>query len=179
MKEKKDTNNEIKKEEEQEEKSEGKDFQKEIEKLQKNLAEEKDAKLRALADAQNIKARAQKEKEELLLYSQLGLLAKILDVVDDFSHLIESKPLPDDDPWMKGVLMVYQKLQDLVHSEGVKQLEAKEGDVFNPLEQEAIGFVTVDSDDEDQKIAQIVTQGYKQTHNDKIIRPAKVIVKKK
>ncbi len=146
--------------------------------LEEQLEKEKESTLRALADYQNLKNRVQKEREELINYSQNGLLVKILDVLDDFKHVIDSNEHKDD-PWFQGVMMVYQKLADIVKMEGVEVIEVQIQDQFNPTLHEAIGFVTVQEDGDDQKIAQVVSNGYKKAGDDKVIRTAKVIVNKK
>jgi len=147
--------------------------------LEEEIAKEKDGKLRALADAQNIKMRMQKEKEELLKYSQTVILLKILDVIDDFRNVIESYKGKDEDAWFSGVLMVYQKLLQMAEEAGVEVVMVKAGDTFDVTVHEAVGFVTVTEDNAMQKIAQVVAQGYRQKESGKIIKSAKVIVNKK
>lgn len=150
-----------------------------VQELEQMLEAEKDGKLRALADCQNIKMRAEKRERELIQYSQTALLLKILDVVDDFRNVLISKPHQEgDNGWYDGVHMIYTKMLGIVHDEGVDVVEVKENQPFNPSQQEAIGFVTVTEERDNQLISSVVSNGYKKRDSDQMIKTAKVIVKK-
>ena len=149
-----------------------------IHELEEALAKEKDAKLRALADAANMKSRFEKERIAMMSFAQTGVLVKVLDIIDDFNLLLESDK-DETSSWKEGVKLIYQKLLDLIKSEGVEVIDVHVGDAFDPRVHEAIGFVTVTNDDENKKVAQVAAKGYKRTDNDSVVRSAKVIVNNK
>ena len=59
-------------------------------------------------------------------------------------------------------------------SEGVKEIEVKIGDPFNPHLEECIETI---EDSEDEKIIEVVAKGY--IIGDRVLRPVKVKVSKK
>ena len=156
-------------------------FEKRIEELKKEVEDEKNAKLRYAADCKNITMRANKEKEELLKFAQNALLAKLLDFTNDFKNIVESETFiaSKEDPWFHGVEIVYDKLFEIVNSEGIMVIDAKEGMPFNAQFHEAIGFITVTDESENQKIAKVASLGYKRVDSDKVVLPTRVIVNRK
>lgn len=152
----------------------------EIEELKKALELEKNAKLRFMADCENLKARFSKEREDLIAFSQNALLLKILDIVDDLGNLLRSHEENGnaENSWIDGLKMIYQKLLTLIEMEGVEVIKINKGDKFDHDTSEAVGFTNVSNDDEVNKIAQVVSMGYLNKKLGKVIKTGKVIVTK-
>ncbi len=156
------------------------DVNKDMERLNAELAEarrEKDQFLamaqRAQADFINYKRRVEEERKELEKYAKSNLLLKVLNVLDDFQRALAHLPQEDMPPqWLEGVRLIRRKLELFLESEGVSKLDVI-GKNFNPGEHEALSFE--DSSEEDNgKIISVIREGYK-LHN-RVLRPAQVTV---
>lgn len=119
--------------------------------------------LRALADYQNLEKQTQNWKESYSVYAALGVIQKLLEVLDDLEKAQDH--LKDE-----GLQLVINKLKSVLTSEDVEELDL-EGKEFNPSEAEVIG---TEPGEKDNTIIKMSQKGYK--IKNKIIRPAKVIV---
>ena len=130
---------------------------------------------RAQADLVNYRRRVDEERRELQRNANAALLAKFLDVVDDFERAIGM--LPDDAAeagWQEGLLLVKRKLDSVLQSEGVSKIEA-EGKPFDPWEHEAV-FHQETADVEEGVVISVFKEGYRL--HDKVLRASQVIVAK-
>jgi molecular chaperone GrpE len=148
-----------------------------IEDLKKALAEEKvksEANLaryqRAQADYSNLKRHSEEEKAETIKSACASLVLDILPVLGDYERALSAIP-PDISglEWVKGIQMIDKKLRDALEKRGVSAIQA-EGQEFDPRFHEALGY----SKGKRYMVIHQVEPGYKL--NDRIIRPAKVIV---
>lgn len=119
--------------------------------------------LRALADYQNLERQTAAWKEEFVQYSNVALIRKVLEVLDDLEKAQEH--IKDE-----GLQLVVAKLKNILLGEGLEELEL-EGKVYNPTEAEV---VTTEAGEKDNVVVKVLLKGYRL--RDKIIRPAKVIV---
>ncbi len=129
---------------------------------------------RAEADLSNFRRRAEQERADLARFSNASLIGKLLPVVDDFDRA--SKTLPPalhDMTWIDGVLLIQRKLQLILESEGVKTIEVKPNDVFDPNIHEAVSHDEALGVESGHVIEEL-QKGYKL--NDRVIRPALVRV---
>lgn len=148
-----------------------------IEELKKALAEEKaksEANLagwqRAQADFINYKRFAEQEKAETCKVANIGLLAAILPILDDFERAIASIPADrGKEKWAEGFNLIHRKFKDTLHKQGVVQIQAL-GMEFDPHIMDAMSAGKGKKD----IVVLELERGYKL--NDKVIRPAKVIV---
>jgi molecular chaperone GrpE len=155
--------------------------QAEIDALKKDLAaaqarssEYLDGWQRARAEFSNYKKRQEGEYANLRTLSTSTLVAKLLPVLDDFERA--SRTLPDplrDMTWIDGVLLIQRKLQLILESEGVKLIEVKRNDEFNPTIHEAISHDEAPGVDSGHVIEE-VQKGYKL--GERVIRPSLVRV---
>lgn len=86
--------------------------------------------LRALADNDNFRKRAARDREEYIKYASLPLLKQLLSVMDDLDRAVHSYGA-DQEPVLKGLEMIQNKLKEIVQNEGVKELETI-GKPFDP-----------------------------------------------
>ncbi|MDP2671868.1 MAG: nucleotide exchange factor GrpE [bacterium] len=120
---------------------------------------------RALADYANLARRSEEEKQLVVKFANVVLIAKFLEVLDSLEaaqKVIQSE----------GLELVIQKLRTIFASEAVKEVEL--GEEFDPAKAEAVESV---AGEEDGKILEVVEKGYEL--NGKLIRPARVRVSKK
>ncbi|MFM7678352.1 MAG: nucleotide exchange factor GrpE [Roseiflexaceae bacterium] len=144
-----------------------------IDALEKEVADHKDAFLRATADYRNLKRRYDTERIELIGRAAATVLLKLLPVVDDMSRATASvTPEVADTSWYGGFRLIPQKLQQLLDSEGVTAI-VSEGAPFDPNLHEAIAYEPCDAAHDGKVVAEL-QRGY--MLRDKVLRPAVVKV---
>ena len=128
---------------------------------------------RAQADLVNYKRRADEERISLSKFSNSRIITKLLPVKEELDLAItHSGTARAVDSWLEGIKLIQRKLLTLLESEGVELIEGV-GDMFNPVEHEALGT------DESTEIPaghiiEVVRSGYRL--QDRVIQPAQVIV---
>lgn len=144
------------------------------EKLEEDLAKEKDKFLRLFAEFENFKRRTAKERIDLFKTANQEVLQAMLPVLDDFDRAMIQISKTDDEVLLKGVQLIQEKLKSTLVSKGLEEVELKTGDVFNADFAEAITQIPAPTDDLKGKIVDVVEKGYKL--GDKIIRFPKVVI---
>ncbi len=99
------------------------------------LKEEHDRYLRAAAELENYRKRAQKERDEVLRYGNEKLLKDLFPVVDNLDRALAAAPA--DDPMVKGVTLVRASLEQVLGRYGVTSFSAM-GQPFDPAKHEAL-----------------------------------------
>lgn len=139
------------------------------------LREEHEKLLRAVADLDNFKKRAAKEKEEVQKFGVERLLKDFLPVADNLDRAIEHAAAGSEaGGLLEGVRMVKKLLEDTLGKHGVKGFSAV-GQPFDPRLHEAIQQQETAEVPEHTVVAELV-RGY--TLNDRLVRPALVVVAK-
>lgn len=141
------------------------------------LSESKDAVLRAEAEMQNVRRRAERDVENAHKYGIERLLQNLLPVVDSIEKSIESADQADrddNDPVMEGIRLCYKLLLDILEREQVEVVDPL-GEPFDPNEHEAMSMVE-NPDMEPNSVFAVMQKGYKL--NNRLIRPAMVMVSK-
>jgi len=144
------------------------------EKLEEDLAKEKDKFLRLFAEFENFKRRTAKERIDLFKTANQEVLQAMLPVLDDFDRAMIQISKTDDELLLKGVQLIQEKLKSTLVSKGLEEVELKAGDDFNADFAEAITQIPAPSNDLKGKIVDVVEKGYKL--GDKIIRFPKVVI---
>ena len=129
---------------------------------------------RAQADLVNYRNRASQEIEEAKRAVQFGVISRFISIVDDLERAVENAPEGAQTEWTEGVELVLRNLEKALELEGVSQIESL-GKSFDPREHDALLYEE-NSDTEDGLILNVIQQGYRL--NERIIRPARVIVSK-
>lgn len=143
--------------------------------LMEKVKESHERMLRAVADLENFKKRAQKEKEEAQKFGTERLLKDFLPVIDNLERALEhARGASDFDSLKTGVVMTRKLFEDSLSRNGVKPFSAK-GKPFDPMRHEAMSQVETDQMPPNQ-VFQEVLRGY--TLNDRLVRPALVMVSK-
>ena len=155
-------------------KHEEKEEESELQKVQQELAEQKDKFLRLSAEFDNYRKRTMKEKAELILNGGEKSITSILPVVDDLERALKNMETATDVEAVKeGVQLIYNKFMNVLGQNGVKVIETQE-QPLNTDYHEAIAVIPAPEEEKKGKILDCVQTGY--TLNDKVIRHAKVVV---
>jgi molecular chaperone GrpE len=136
-----------------------------VAKLQAALAEIetlKDAGLRALAEGENIRRRAEREKTEARLYAIDKFARDLVSVADNLGRAIITAPeaFKGDaafDSYATGVEMTERELQGAFERHGLQKIGAK-GDKFDPTFHQAVAQIP--SDIPAGEIAEVFQPGY-------------------
>jgi len=130
--------------------------------------------LRLYAEFDNFRRRTNKERLELTQTASAGVIREILPVLDDFERAIANmSDAGDINAVVEGITIIYKKLQGVLKSQGVEEIEAL-GESFNPDLHEALTHIPAANDAQKGCVVDVVEKGYKV--KDKIIRHPKVVV---
>jgi molecular chaperone GrpE len=145
-----------------------------IEELGEKLQEMQDKHLRLQAEFDNFRRRTMKEKADLIKSGGESVLVNILPVVDDFERALDSlKDVADDDAGKQGTVLIYNKFEEFLKQNNVKEIEALEQD-FDVDLHEAITKIPAPDEKLKGKVVDVVQKGY--LLNEKVIRFAKVVI---
>ncbi len=96
---------------------------------------------RAQAEMVNFRRRSDEERINLGKYANERLINKLLPVIEEMDLALgHAENVGANDSWLEGVKLIQRKLDNLLQSEGVTEIEAL-GTEFNPMEHEALGAV--------------------------------------
>ncbi len=126
--------------------------------------------LRARAEFDNARKRAERERSEFLQFASTDLVRQILPILDDFERALKA-PTADGD-YAKGVELIYQRLYDTLRKMGLDPIEAA-GKKFDPNLHQAVDRVETDQA-EDQTVLEEYQRGY--NFKGRLLRPAMVKV---
>ena len=145
-----------------------------LERLQDEVRELNDQRLRMLADLDNTKKRLQREREEFSRFAAETLIRQLLPILDSLDQaLVAVDKQADADAVVKGVHLIHRQLLGVLHKEGVARIPTV-GEPFDPHRHEAVGRVEAADGAADNTIVEDVQVGY--TMHDKVLRPALVKV---
>ncbi len=134
-----------------------------------------DQMLRTVAEFENTKKRAEREKEEFLKYALEGIVKDLIPTVDNIERAIEStKQSKDFDALAEGIQMIHKQFLNLLERRGVTPIEAV-GQPFDPTQHEAIMLMESEEFPEN-RVIQEFQRGY--LLHDRVVRPAMVSVSK-
>ena len=141
--------------------------------IQKTADENFDLYMRSLAEIENLKKRYQKDKSDLIKFSNELLIKQLLSVIDNLEKAVSATKEEDSvDALREGVELTLKGLMDTLGKTGLETVQA-EGEVFDPNFHEAIS-AQEDNTAEPGTVLQELQKGY--ILNERLIRPAMVIV---
>jgi molecular chaperone GrpE len=129
---------------------------------------------RARAEFANYKKRQEQQMSDLRAFSTIDLIKRLLPIQDDFERA--QKTLPEGVShmtWIEGVMLIQRKLQLVLEAEGVRVIEVKPNDLFDPNIHEAISHDDAEGIESGHVIEMLQT-GYK--IGERVVRPALVRV---
>lgn len=141
--------------------------------LEAKLQEEESRYLRLRADFDNMRRRAQLDREAAEKYRAQKLLTDLLPVIDNLERALQVEVSSDDAVSLyKGIEMVYKTLIDATKQEGLELIPAQ-GQSFDPNVHQAV-MQESDSEKETGIVLKELQKGYKL--KDRVLRPSMVSV---
>ena len=134
--------------------------------------------LRALAESENTRSRAERSIEDTRKYAIAEFARELLTVADNLERaasVVVSKPGDCNASLIEGVLATQRLLTSAFERFNIRKMPAL-GTPFDPAFHEALTQVE-DSEHEPGTIVQVSEEGY--TINDRLLRPARVIIAKR
>lgn len=147
-----------------------------IAKLESDIERLSDRTLRAQADAQNIKRRAEQEMEKARKYALERFAGELLPVVDNLERALEAASGDDEaiKPIAEGVELTLKSFQDVLRKFQVEPVDPV-GEPFDPQRHQAMSLID-NPDAEPNTVLAVMQKGY--TLNERLLRPAMVVVSK-
>jgi molecular chaperone GrpE len=143
---------------------------------EKKAAENYDKYVRAVAELDNYRKRAIREKADAIKYGNENLLRDILPLVDSVDRALEHAGASDDfEAFKKGLKMLHEQLLCCLKKNGVEIIDTA-GKDFDPNVHEAMLQVASD-EHETGKVVNEFERGY--LLNGRLLRPSKVCVCKR
>jgi molecular chaperone GrpE len=152
-----------------------------IDALRAENAELKDRVLRTLADMENLRKRAEREKAEATLYAATNFAQDLLSVADNFSRALaaitpEQRAAADEvtSNLLAGIEVTERELLNVFERHGIKRIDAI-GQKFDPHMHQAM-FEVPTADQPPGTVVQVMQNGY--AIGNRCLRPALVGVSK-
>lgn len=144
-----------------------------LEEAEKKAAENYDKYVRAVAELDNYKKRAVREKADAIKYGNENLLKDILPLMDNMDRALEHACSSDDfEAFKEGLKMLRDQLLCCLQKHGVEQIDTV-GKDFDPNVHEAMLQVESDKHEASQVVGEF-ERGY--LLSGRLLRPAKVSV---
>lgn len=141
------------------------------------LADLKDRLLRALAEQENLRRRAERERDEAVRFAAADVVKDLLATADNLARALASVPpeLAAQDEAMRnllaGVAATERILHDTFMKHGIRKIEPIAGDSFDPDRHQAL-FKVAESEYSPGAVAEVILPGY--TYHGRLLRPALV-----
>jgi molecular chaperone GrpE len=147
--------------------------------LEAELAEQKDRLLRALAETENVRRRAQREREDVSRYAITGFAKDLLSAADNLRRALDSMPegeVQDERTrgLLAGVAATERELMGVFERHGIRRIDPM-GAPFDHNFHQAI-FEVERPDRPGGTIVEVLQPGY--VLHDRLLRPAMVGVAK-
>jgi molecular chaperone GrpE len=142
----------------------------EVAKLRQENADLRDRSMRTLADFDNYRKRAERERNELKRYALLDSLREFLTVADNLDLALSAQGSADD--LKRGVEMIHRQMTELLRRFGAVEVPAV-GQPFDPTVHEAVAREE-SADVKSPTVVAELRRGYKM--HDRLLRPAMVKV---
>jgi molecular chaperone GrpE len=133
--------------------------------------------LRTRADLDNYRRRATRERQEAVRYAGLGLIEKLLPVLDSFDMALAASQSGGQatlDSLQQGITMIQAQLKTILAEAGVREIDAL-GQPFDPNLHEAVAHHE-SAEVADGHVLHQIRKGYQLY--DRLVRPAAVVVAK-
>ena len=143
----------------------------ELLRLREENAKLKDQALRAMAEAENIRKRTEREIEDNTKYAVTGMARDLIAVLENL-HRAEAN-LPEGEQ-REGVTLIRKELEKIFEKNGIRRIEPK-GEKFDHNFHQAVTQVE-NKEVEAGTVMQVLQAGY--VIRDRLLRPAIVVVSK-
>ena len=146
----------------------------EIDALRAERDEFKDRFMRALADAENSRKRADRERREAEQYGGSKLARDMLSVYDNMKRAVEAATAEEEtisSALIEGLELTMRELLNVFGKHGIQVITPEVGDRFDPQEHQAMFEAPVPGTKAGD-IIQVSAEGF--TLHDRLLRPAQV-----
>lgn len=143
-----------------------------LQRLQEEVASLKDRYLRSVADMDNTRRRAERDRQEIAKYANERVLSDLLPVLDTFEKALALPVDAASQALKTGVDMVHKQLMDALGKHGLEVVPAK-GAKFDPNLHQAIQRLE-SKDVKEETVDVEYAKGY--TLNGRLVRAAMVSV---
>lgn len=134
---------------------------------QAKIEQQRDAMMRAVADADNARKRAQAEAAAAQKYALERFAENLLPVLDSLEAAVKSGDT-------SGVELTLKQLRAALEKSFVREIEPKPGERFDPHRHQAMAAVEADA--EPNTVVAVMQKGYHL--HDRVLRPALVTIAK-
>lgn len=127
------------------------------------------------AESVNLRKRLEEEKRQFARFAKEDIATELISVLDSFESAFKNKEAWEkvDKNWRLGVEYIHNQLVNVLSNHGVTVISPL-GEKFDPQRDEAVETVATDKKEDDHKVLEVLSLGYKL--QDKIIRAPKVKV---
>jgi molecular chaperone GrpE len=133
-------------------------------------AELTDRLLRTMADFENFRRRADRDRSDFIQYASMEMVRDLIPILEDFRRAMKAETA--DKEYAKGIELIYQRLFETLKKAGLEPIEAA-GKPFDPNVHQAVD--RVESEEwPDQTVLEEYQSGY--NFKGKLLRPAMVKV---
>ena len=149
-------------------------YKEEVIKLKAEIDELKNSLLRNRADLENFKKHMKEEAIKDRKYASQNLITEIITPLEYLTRACEFQTDSAElNNFLIGFKMIAGQLTDVLVNDGLKVIDVKIGDEFDPAIHHAVATEKVEGT-ESNKVLQVVSMGY--LYKDRIIKPAMVKV---
>lgn len=131
--------------------------------------------VRAVAELENFRKRAERDVANAHRYGLEKFIVALLPVIDSLEQALQMTAQNDQPDMHEGLTLTLKMFLDILNKQGVLSIDPI-GELFNPEEHEAMSMQE-DPTALPNTVVMVFQKGYKL--NDRVIRPARVIVAKK
>ncbi|KAF0137996.1 MAG: molecular chaperone GrpE [Xanthobacteraceae bacterium] len=146
----------------------------ELEALRAERDELRDKFMRVLADAENSRKRAERDRREAEMYGGTRLARDLLPVYDNLSRALQAIPEESraaSSALIEGVELTLRELSNVMAKHGITMISPAVGDMFDPQLHQAMFEAALPGTKAGQ-IIQVATEGF--LLHDRLLRPAQV-----
>jgi molecular chaperone GrpE len=128
---------------------------------------------RLLAEFDNFRKRADRDYKRIDLWARAEVMTAVLPILDDFERARQASPPEDNSFDKQGMLIIINRLAEILTKEGLDPIKADPGDVFDPEIHEAVLMVP-STDIPAGCVVEVLEKGFRV--KERLLRPAKVVV---
>ncbi|MBW3618772.1 MAG: nucleotide exchange factor GrpE [Actinobacteria bacterium] len=128
---------------------------------------------RARAEFENYRKRVMREGTAQREQGRADVVARLLDVLDDFDRTLQAAGPGAEESFVKGVSLVHDKLVATLRDLGLQRID-EVGVPFDPNRHEAVQQVEAEETTEEPRVAQLFRPGYEL--GGRVLRAAMVVV---
>jgi len=148
----------------------GEDTAADVERLEREIVDLRDRSIRTLADFDNYRKRAERERSELRRYAIAEPMRDLLEVVDNLERAAAAGGSADD--LKQGVEMILRQLHEALRRHGVAAFDSLD-EPFDPAVHEAVSR-QVSAEAAEPTVSAELQKGYRL--HERLLRPARVVV---